>query len=281
MGDPLVDHWTNDTEWHVTPGGAYNTLSNIKALIRSNKLENHIQLRSYFYELNLDISPLMEANKCGFPVKQYNCNKKWQILSTVDSRWHNIDCTDVVFKPLENTYNYNILVVSDYNKGFVTQHLPELASKVYDLCIVDSRYGNTDFNLLRDISGQLIWRRTKNSDTWVEFDWDFCLESNGPEDTFLICKSISMDNRLKCPINQLQEVVCSIGCGDTFTATLATSLAQFISKEGTYEYDVHGQYYTRPVNLQHLWKAVDLAHGACQEVVSQPRTSIAKNITIN
>ena len=269
IGDPMVDIWQSPTEWYVTPGGAFNVYKNIESLIETYPIE----LRSCFYLLTLGLLPLREAQECGYPVKQYDCDKKWNVIKTEDypSVYHPINSDTCVYKQLDQLNNYSILVVSDYNKGFVTKHLKEhLNSKRYNICIVDSRYANTNFDLLRGYCDILIWRKT-STDEEADFNWDYKIESNGSESTTIIISKFykGIEQIYNIGIEDIRPTVCATGCGDTFTATIAVTLGVKAIENNF-----------RLPKLQDIIDSVYNGHIACQDVVSRPRTSIAKNFQL-
>lgn len=269
IGDPMLDLWQTPTQWVATPGGAFNVYENIKSLI----VDHNIELRSAFYPIDIiNYSPLDEARICGYPVKIYDCDKKWNIKTTRDSSQHAQDSKDCIYKPLFTSDNYSILVVSDYQKGFVERYLKKhLEQKRYKICIVDSRYANTDFDLLRSHSDILIWRKTTYTDAEAEFNWDYLIESDGPNPTRLTQSKFFHGHEviISIPIEHVQPTVCSTGGGDTFTATVAASLAV----------DVLSSNFTLPKATDILC-AIENAHLACQEVISKPCTSIVQKFRL-
>ena len=96
-----------------------------------------------------------------------------QAIQTFDKPGHILTCDQVEANvPIDSEVSRHILVVSDYNKGFVSKYQNLLKDNFYDFCIIDSRYGNTDFSFFREICHCLIWRQSFG-DLDTKFNWDW------------------------------------------------------------------------------------------------------------
>ena len=286
LGDPMIDSWNSPTQTISTPGGAFNVLINLKELLKNN---NNVEIRSFFHKIpeeSFQKGPLVildEAYACGYPVKFYDCDKNWMIKNTHDGKSFKPDCRSCVFKNLEPAYNkeISILIVSDYNKGFVEQWLPIIQEKfdgklLYDFCIVDSRYGNTDFNILSKLCDSIIYHISKDSDLQSSTkEWDVIIQTQGINSTLLTLKQLDWVIDHSIPIRNISDTVCTIGCGDTFTASIAAGIAETLSRLSCC-IEIP---WTPKFEFEHFKEIIRFAHLTCQNVVCRPRTSIVEDIS--
>jgi bifunctional ADP-heptose synthase (sugar kinase/adenylyltransferase) len=278
MGDPMLDlfqyGYMEDGVFHPTEdlqyahwGGAANVVANIQAMRGKNTY-----VASYFRIPNVspgEVFDPADAYEKGvtfriknshYPVKYYQMDYQTRLpISVSDLAGSPLSSRDVAYNSCDGTidkFDTKILVVSDYQKGFVERHLDAVKHK-FDYCIIDSRYANTDFEYLRDISKTLIWRKT-DSDKWGSFNWDWIVKTEGPNMT-LICNQ-DMSFQESYPVEEKGRVVNTVGAGDTFTAALAVHIAS----TGSFDPKLACQY----------------AHEACQEVIGMERTAIARRTKI-
>jgi hypothetical protein len=281
MGDPMLDlyeyGYMEDGEFHPTEdlqyahwGGAANVYANIQAMRSENT-----STASYFRTPNVGPGEVFEpgddAYKKGvtfriknsrYPVKYYQMDYQTRLpINISDLAGSPLDCSDVGYNNCNGSleqFDTKILVVSDYRKGFVQAHLGAIEHK-FDYCIVDSRYANTDFEYLRDISKILIWRKTK-TDRHTGFNWDWLVESNAAERTSISHDNMGFWSFSSVPVEEKGRVVNTVGAGDTFTAALAVHIAS----TGSFDPQLACQY----------------AHEACQEVIGKERTAIVRHTKI-
>lgn len=279
MGDPMLDlyeygymedgvfHPTEDLQY-IHWGGAANVYANIQSMMHEG-----ICSASYFRCPNVGngetFEPGDDAYRKGvtyrikstqYPVKYYQMDYQTRLpINISDLAGSPLDCSQVAYNNCNGSlerFDTKILVVSDYRKGFVESHLKSIQHE-FDYCIVDSRYANTDFNFLRDISKVLIHRHTK-SDVDAEFHWDWLIESNASGET-LIEKSwwdTKPGVSRLLPVEEKGRVVNTVGAGDTFTAALVVHIAS----TGSFNPQLACQY----------------AHKACQEVIGKERTAVVR-----
>jgi hypothetical protein len=259
IGDPMIDIWLYpNNSRHTTPGGAFNVYENIKALI-SNHSE-FIILHSTFprpYKENLDYAHWMK-----YPAKLYRMKLNSEEIETIEDAiaWEK-HCRFI--RPLLLPFQLaekRILVIADYNKGFVENNLIKLGDFHYDYIIIDSRYGLMDFARARRMCKTLI-RRWSVGDSTTTYDWDITINTDGPNPTSL--QNVKVPWTSYCPFFS-EKPICTVGAGDTFTAAVASYLA--IKNEPI---DIA----ERILYWDHL---LDWANQCCQDVIMQPRTAITK-----
>ena len=290
IGDPLIDYWNTGEKIVVSLGGAGNVEQNVISLLNDN----------FFQDNKIDFStgfstPWVYGDKydntgldCGepelYPAKLYLLNLEndgWECLSAPG---HPLDCSKSPKSKFWNNENLNdysksILIVSDYNKGFVSSHLSSLVeNKTYDICIVDSRYGNTDFNLLREHSECLIYRRTKRTDADSKFDWDFKIETDG--DNPVVLFNHNNEDLITVPVLYQDTPESTCGAGDVFTATIASYIASYYSRYFEEKFEIIENSDSLLTIKELLTEGIFLAQLACEESIKTPYTCSVTNIKI-
>lgn len=279
MGDPMLDlyeyGYMEDGVFHPTEdlqyahwGGAANVYANIQAM-RCEGISTAAYFRCPTVGPGEVFEPGDDAYRKGitykiknskYPVKYYQMDYQTRLpISISDLAGSPSDSTEVDYHNCNGSierFDTKILVVSDYRKGFVKSHLHSIKHQ-FDYCVVDSRYANTDFEFLRDISKVLIWRKTK-TDARADFAWDWLVESNASGHTMM--EKSWFDGlpgvARMIPVEEKGRVVNTVGAGDTFTAALAVHIASI------------GEFDSRA--------ACQYAHEACQEVIGKERTAIVR-----
>lgn len=291
IGDPLIDFWNNGEDVTICMGGAANTEQNILTLtfedyIKNGKLTFSTGFATpWLFGDSISKEGLDVGDSLLYPAKYYLLTPEQDQWITQDASHHPKTCINVprsVRWSHEEDPIYKILVVSDYNKGFVEKHLEELVEdKKYNICILDSRYGKTDFKFLRDHADILVWRRTKRTDADVQFDWDYKIETDA--DQPVVVYRHNNTEMFKVPVLSTNPPVSTCGAGDACTAALAVYFAtDFIkqTEEARFaEEDGFAQlaYMTPPFETV-LKQAVIFSQICCEDAVKNPYTCLVRTI---
>lgn len=249
-GDPIHDVYIEVVNGSTIsrktyPGGALNTYFNAVA-INQNRTSNlevlwGCPLVSKFYEL-------YRINDSMLHVYEDQVRKDFYSKSA-SSFLKSLKLVET------QKYSKSILILSDYNKGFLNQNLKIKPEKpIFDIAIVDSKHRSLNKHLL-SYAKLNIWRCTGTEfcPEWAK-NFQIVVHTNGAEQI-----KVYEYGALKFTLDPPSvPVVDTCGAGDTFTAALASSM---IDKNYS------------------LQDSVLFAMKCSQDVISTKRTSIT-NIKI-
>lgn len=259
VGDPIEDIYatvenakTLDT--CTLPGGASNTLANVKSVLSNEDIFNNIHF----------VPEFTFTNKYLYKILRLNNQPDIHLCKAIDKENYYSDMQYTVQRQLNlllDKTDYNsVLVLSDYNKG--TLNLRILRYKGIDklkLAIVDSKYSSVHSSLF-DFADFYIWRCTGdeyNADFAKNFD--YVIWTDGPNPIKFLDKNQNLIKTFDVPS---VPVVDTCGAGDTFTASLASYMFKYLSLE-----------------INNIEKAIHFSIKASLDVIQKQKTAIT-NIKI-
>lgn len=249
-GDPIHDVYL-ETENNKTvsrktyPGGALNTYFNVAAINENRTSEVEVLWGSppilKFYELYRVNDSILQI---------YEDETKENFYSTESTKLlRSLKVTKT------NKYSKSILILSDYNKGFLNQNLKIKPNKpIFDIAVIDSKCRSLNKHLF-SYAKLNIWRCTGSEfcPEWAK-NFQIVVHTDGPNQI-----KVYEYGTLKFTANPpCTEVVDTCGAGDTFTAAFASCIL------------------TTDFSLQ---ESVLFAMKCSQDVIATKRTSIT-NIKI-
>ena len=213
-GDPIWDVYITLANGQISskrylPGGALNVYENAKAIANSNIeciwLTPEVKEKYYLYRLN-DVIINLHTSK---EKKYFYSSQSLDLLKKIKS----INL---------NKFSKKLLLLSDYNKGFLNSTYQFMLSPKYDILVVDSKYRSLNSNFI-NLASTKIWRCTGsefNSNFAKKFD--FTIRTDGESEIKVFDKNINLIYTFPVPKINFTPHTC--GAGDTFTAALSLKL---------------------------------------------------------
>lgn len=259
LGDPIYDlyhygTYKNETRFVVEevvgkPGGAWNTLENLRALVKNSNVKVRI---GYFHAILEDRDEIIELRR--IQSRSGDLIEYWPYPPE-------IDMTAVYSeKPLIDWGPSDVpkgVVISDYNKGMVNTNrkLSKWPPPEADYVIADSRYRTLNLDLIDNCKVK-IWHATGYE--W-DYEWaqnfDYTIRTNGPDPIEIYRKGTLAAPILRVPDTPVTDVT---GAGDTFTAAVGAYLTKC--------YD--------DISIETLTAASKFAIDCCQEVIQVPYCAV-------
>lgn len=265
IGDPILDLYVQeDGQVELCRGGALNVFENLSSIL----------YESIFLDPVTD-EPILSLTK-DIHYSAVLDNKK---IANKYSKAVFLPGGDIL-KLSSKPYTYSVgsfrylnglklstVVLSDYNRGTVNSfsyseggHFQHVSFDA-DLFVVDSKYRTLNLDLLG--SGLKLWHATGNE---YDYSWatnfDYVVNTNGPNPVRIIDPK-SQKIIATIPVPQT-DVVNTCGAGDTFVAAIAAYLHK-------------RNYSSKNEFLSLLKEATQFGIMCCQDVITQPYTSVTKH----
>ncbi len=222
------------------PGGAANVAANIKQLGASvdligivGKDEEAIKLTKCLKKMNIDTDRIIfDENKPTIEKKRFYLNEKQIFRFDKEEFFDNQD----VLKKLKNDKEYDVIILSDYNKGTISKHLISCVSNAFD-CPIVADPKKKDFSFYRGVNiitpnfneyflatGQNSFLENSINSSCKrlikQHNFDFIVLTKSEKGISLIGKDI--DYHIDAiPVTEVDVT----GAGDSVIATLALSYA--------------------------------------------------------
>lgn len=265
IGDPILDLYVQeDGQVELCRGGALNVFENLSSIL---------------YE-SIFLDPVTDTPVLSL-IKNIHYNTHLADKATASKY------SKIIFLPSGDNlklsskpYNYSVgsfeylnglklstVVLSDYNRGTLNSfsyseggHFQHVSFDA-DLFIVDSKYRTLNLDLLG--SGLKLWHATGNE---YDYSWatnfDYVVKTDGPNPVEIIDPK-SQKIIATIPVPQT-DVVNTCGAGDTFVAAIAAYLHK-------------RNYSSKNEFLSLLKEAAQFGIMCCQDVITQPYTSVTKH----
>lgn len=228
----------------LVPGGAGNTYRNVRDLLVTSEIENvHLagicQQVSFFLPCEFIVNEQNSVTKTryiddrsGEILFRYDKNDNYQVSSA--SRLF------LMMKHEVDLASYDIILVSDYDKGTVTHELARLLIDSGTTVVVDSKRSNLSMYrgaFALNVNAEEYSVQSSSRFYNVNTLFENIIVTHGSEPTELMqlqslesdlsgVKESSYETRVEqFSVNQV-EVVDTIGCGDTHAAAFAVGLSR-------------------------------------------------------
>jgi hypothetical protein len=257
LGDPIIDCYSvkDSSDIKIFPGGALNVFANITSISGNGYyLDPVLDLLVNSSELELFFTNLV-SGRTDYGKYSKSLFLPSNTLIKINSKYNNYLPVDTY---LLEDLKIKTLVLSDYCRGSLLSCSNSLTA---DVVIVDSKKRSLDLDIIG--SGIKIWHATgkEYTDFWAK-NFHYVFHTNGSEPV----KIINVKDKtviFTLPVPQT-KIISTCGAGDTFVAAISAY--------------IHKHFNSSEDNFESLLREAGLfAIECCQDVISQPYTSITKH----